>query len=828
MKSYQLTVLCILFFSLTASSQTNLVTNGGFETYTNCPNFGGQWNYCTGWNNVNGTTGVGFFGSPDYYNFCGSSGYAPPSMNGGTCTPHQGNGMMGLVFYNVPYPDYREYIARPLNSPMTPGTTYTVSFWITNGTGIKSPWTIRNIGICFSSGPLTQTGYGVISAIPQCEITSNVATNAWVKYTFTVNPTTTWNHMTFGAFRTDANNNPTLFFPNPGGNYSVYSHYFVDDFEVISCAQVSVSTTAQSFTICEGSATTVSVSGASSYTWLPGNSSSTTSVLSPTATTIYTVMGAVGSCTGSAVIVASVIPVPTVAVTAPTNSLCQGQTVTLLANGANNYSWSTGQTGSTILVSPGTNTVYTVTGEDGNCKGSSVFNITVNPVPVLALNGSTTFICAGQSASLFATGAANYTWNTGQQGASITVSPQVTTTYSLTGSIGSCNAISEITIQVNPLPVMLVTSSTDSICSGGSASLSATGAASYSWSNGQQIPAIVVSPITTTTYTVIGNTGACIASSSLTIVVNPTPTLLVTASTLSICAGQSTSLSVSGANTYTWNTGHQSTGLVVSPPATTTYTVKGTQGSCIANTTHSVNVNPSPILSLSSSTAFICTGQTSVLYGSGAKTYTWSTGHQAVAIFVSPSVTTMYTVTGSIGSCTASAPIGVTVNPLPQVTINGPPSFICIGKNAVLSASGAINYTWNTGQQGTGINVSPNVTTSFSVNGVDMNGCLGQALFTVSVTICEGIGVLENRITPLSYPNPFNDILIIETPGAFAWDRINVVNIAGEQVYSTEGQANVFNQANVTRLQLGHLPKGIYFLQFHHGGEVFTAKVVKE
>ena len=229
-----LAVFFVLFF-FTIKSQINIVPNGDFELNSGCPNFSAQWNFCIGWNNISYTTGCcGNWGTPDYFHTCATNGYAPPAMNAGTCTPNSGNAMMGLVLYNVPYPEQREYISRQMSASMIPGSNYTVSFWITNGTGIKSPWTIKNIGIHFSSNPLTQNGWNIINVIPQCEITTNVASTTWTKYTFTINPTNTWNYLTIGNFRSDSANSPVMFFPNPGGNYSVYANYFFDDIEVLS------------------------------------------------------------------------------------------------------------------------------------------------------------------------------------------------------------------------------------------------------------------------------------------------------------------------------------------------------------------------------------------------------------------------------------------------------------------------------------------------------------------------------------------------------------------------------------------------------------------
>jgi hypothetical protein len=258
-----------------------------------------------------------------------------------------------------------------------PGNTYTLSFWITNGTGIKSPWTISNFGANFSAAPLTQSGWSLINLAPQCEITSNVASNNWVQYTFTVQPSSPWKFLTLGVFRPDNNNNPVQSFPNPGGPASVYANYFIDNIQVLGPSQ-----------------------------------------------------------TGSISISA-----------APSLSICSGNSATLAASGPGTFTWSNMVQGSLNIVSPTVTTVYTVSSGNVNC--GNVGSATVNVAPPLFVNiAGTLKICKGQTTTLTASGATSYTWNTNSNSQSIAVSPQVTTTYVVTGSNGTCTAMSSIPVVV--------------------------------------------------------------------------------------------------------------------------------------------------------------------------------------------------------------------------------------------------------------------------------------------------------------------------------------------------------------------------------------------
>jgi hypothetical protein len=232
---FRIIFIFLLSFYSVFKAQLNIVHNGGFEAHTGCPNGGAQWNLCVGWNNLSFTTGYGgTWGTPDYYHACGTNSYAPPATFGGTCSPHSGDAMTAMVLYNVPYPEQREYLSTKLVSRMSSGKTYTLSFWITNGTGIKSPWVIKNIGVHFSSYPLIQNGWDIINVVPQCEIQNYIASNSWVNYTFTIMPSVTYDYLTIGSFRNDSANAPMMYFANPGGNNSVYANYFIDDIEVFA------------------------------------------------------------------------------------------------------------------------------------------------------------------------------------------------------------------------------------------------------------------------------------------------------------------------------------------------------------------------------------------------------------------------------------------------------------------------------------------------------------------------------------------------------------------------------------------------------------------
>lgn len=141
---------------------------------------------------------------------------------------------------------------------------------------------------------------------------------------------------------------------------------------------------------------------------------------------------------------------PSVLASTTTNSICMGNTITISAMGATNYTWSTGSFSSSINVSPTTNTVYMVSGSSGTCSSSSSITINVNPNPTITATSSSSLLCIGQSATLTAAGANSYNWNPGGAGMNIVVSPTLNSTYTVTGTdANGCINITTITQSVS-------------------------------------------------------------------------------------------------------------------------------------------------------------------------------------------------------------------------------------------------------------------------------------------------------------------------------------------------------------------------------------------
>jgi hypothetical protein len=478
-------------------------------------------------------------------------------------------------------------------------------------------------------------------------------------------------------------------------------------------------------TICAGANATLQASGATSYSWNTGASSAAI-VVSPTNSTIYSVYGTSGTCVYTNTVSVSI---GNIAVTINSLSLCAGNSGSLIANGANNYTWSTGSTNQSILVTPTVSSIYTVVGSNGTCAGTASVLVTILPSPTITGVPASTSICQGLSLVFNPGGACTYSYSSGSN----TVMPSVSTVYTVFGThcTSGCLGSFTMSLTVNPTPTVLASASQTNICSGSTTTLSVGGATSYSWSNGASGNAVSVNPIVSTIYTVIGFSSPCSNSTTVSVTVTPLPTISI--NNYTICSGGSATLTPSGASSYTWNTGSTLASIIVSPSANTVYTVTGSNSNCINTQTVSVNIGSALSIAINSPT-FICSGNSATLNASGANSYTWSNGSNNSSVVANPTSLTTYSVIGASGTCTGSTSQAINVNPLPTVSLVSSPSVaICVGGSATLTATGAASYSWNNGASGSQIVVTPSTSATYSIIGTT-NGCSANNSIFVSTS----------------------------------------------------------------------------------------------
>ncbi|HRD38705.1 MAG TPA: hypothetical protein PLC65_08740, partial [Bacteroidia bacterium] len=489
--------------------------------------------------------------------------------------------------------------------------------------------------------------------------------------------------------------------------------------------------------VCAGNSATLTVTGATTYTWLPGSVTGGTIVVTPTATTIYTVTGANGSCTNTNTVSLTVNPNPTLVATSSSTAICSGQSATLSASGATSYTWNPGGlTTSSIVVNPTSNTTYTLIGTNGTCSSSTTLSLIVNPTPTVTASASPTLICGTGTATLTASGATSYTWNPGGlNGATVTVTPGTTTTYTVRGAIGTCSNTRTLTVTVAPIPTVNIAATSTAVCAGNSATLTGSGATTYTWMPGSlTTSSIVITPTTNTTYTLTGSNGSCVGTNTIDITVFTGPTVLASASRTNICIGDTITLSAVGASSYTWNPGNLTTNpVVVTPTGNTTYTVTGSNGICSSTATISIIANPTPTLFATSTPTALCIGNSATLTAFGATNYTWMPGGSTSStVVVTPTISTTYTLTGANGACAVTRTITLNVNPNPTITVSSPTTTICRFTTTTLTANGASSYTWMPGSlTGSAVAVSPTVTTIYTVTGTSAAGCSATRTYTI-------------------------------------------------------------------------------------------------
>ena len=542
-----------------------------------------------------------------------------------------------------------------------------------------------------------------------------------------------------------------------------------------------------SSSICSGSSTGITASGASTYSWSPatGLSASTgaTVTCSATATNTYTITGtsALGCVsTGTQTITVNALPVLTV--TPVSSSICSGSSTGITASGASTYTWSpatglSASTGSPVTCSATATTTYTITGTNASgCVNTTTKTITVNAIPVLTVTPVSSSYCTGSSTGITASGASTYSWSpatglSASTGATVTCSATATTTYTITGTnVSGCVSTATQAITVNALPVLTLTPVSSSICSGSSTGITASGASTYSWSPATGLSAstgatVTCSATATNTYTITGTSAlGCVSTGTQTITVNALPVLTVTPVSSSICSGSSTGITASGASTYTWSpaTGlSASTGSPVtcSATATTTYTITGTNASgCVNTTTKTITVNAIPVLTVTPVSSSYCTGSSTGITASGASTYSWSpaTGLSAstgATVTCNATATTTYTITGTNGSgCVSAATKTITVNALPVLTVTPVSSAICSGSSTGITASGASSYSWSpaTGLSATsGATVTCNTTSArtYTITGTSASGCSSSTTQAITVNPLPVSGTISGTYT---------------------------------------------------------------------------------
>jgi gliding motility-associated-like protein len=391
----------------------------------------------------------------------------------------------------------------------------------------------------------------------------------------------------------------------------------------------------------------------------------------------------------------------------------------------------------------------------GGCTDSIVKLVTISATPVAAF--SATPVCRGTPVQFNSTSSvpggviSSWNWDLGNGQTSAIQNPSITYNnagnyYNVTLIVTSNNGCMDTVLQ--PVNIFSLPAAdagpVQSICSGASATLTATGGTLYQWSTGSNVSTATVSPLSSTMYYVtVTNSNGCQATDSVRVIIKPLP-VANAGPDKTVCSGNPVTLTGSGASVITWMPGNFNTAsIVVSPLINSNYfvTVTGSNG-CIATDTVQVIVNPIPLANAGPDQV-ICQGTTATLTAAGGLSYYWSTvGSNSQSIYVNPVAATQYAVqvTDSNG-CKAWDSVAVTLNSTPVANLN--PAFLCSGSSAILNAGNAgSTYLW-----------SPNGETTQTITIADSgfydviitspNGCIGYASANVAMG---GAGITTNPV----------------------------------------------------------------------------------
>lgn len=462
---------------------------------------------------------------------------------------------------------------------------------------------------------------------------------------------------------------------------------------------------------------------------------------------------------------------------------------------------------------PTETTTYTVTVTDteNDCVGTYQVTVVVEPEEEPTFDPIDP-ICIGDDApTLPATSLEGITgtWSPAM------VSNTETGTYTFIPDEGQCALETEIEVVVNPLPD-IDAGPDQEICEGESVTLQASGGVTYTWDNGV-VDGQEFIPTGAGTYTVTGvDENGCENTDEMSISIAPVITFDLSSENPD-CGETDGSITISGLEpneTYEFTYNHNGTSQGPTPITTDgsgAYTIEdlgqGTYSDfLIENDDVCSEADPASITLTeegapdveASENVTICLGEEvtiSATYSDGA-TISWSPDVVEDEAFTPTEAGTFtYTVTATISDCSATDQVTITVNPLPEVDA-GDDQEICDGGSVTLTASGAETYTWDNGVVD-GEAFSPTETTTYTVIGIDANGCENTDEITVTVIppftfeldkVDASCGEMDGEIIISDLSPSTTYTLVYDNGGVTQAEQTVTTNANGEVVLSNLGQ----------------------------------------
>jgi gliding motility-associated-like protein len=529
---------------------------------------------------------------------------------------------------------------------------------------------------------------------------------------------------------------------------------------------------------CNQTQINVSASGGVSYQWSNGLGTNPNVNLNTAGT--YTVTAtASNGCTDTETIIINQSQNPTITVSSIT--ICSGSSGTLTAvpsTPGGSYVWTQLPSNlvlpnvtASINVSPLSNAIYNVQYFDiNNCPSNAVLaNVVVTPTPVVNVSGTTT-ICSGNNAVITAnsslTGAGGfYTWSPNTSTSqSVTVTPTVSTTYSVYYTLNGCpsNTVNHL-VTVYQTPTVSVNNI--GICTGTQGTLTATPSipgGTYSWNTTPNISttqSITLQPLNTVSYTAVYTSSNNCPSQPVTGTITVTDIPSVQLDNISVCEGQSGTLtaipsSPGGVFIWTPSNGISGSSYTITPTASTSVSVIYSLNDCpSASVSASVTLVNTPTVSVNN--IVVCQNQFGTLTANPSVpggTYLWSTNETSQSISVNPQSDSTYSVIYFLSGCPSPQAIATaTVESIPVVTFDVDFTEGCLPLtvNFTNTTPNTQDCSWNLGN---GVTLNECDSLSFTY----LNpGCFDISLTTNTPNGCSNTLTLNELIC--AYPTPVAD-----------------------------------------------------------------------
>lgn len=577
--------------------------------------------------------------------------------------------------------------------------------------------------------------------------------------------------------------------------------------------------TAARVRICPGEQVALRASGAASYEWRPAaslNQREGAEVLAqPEVTTRYRVVAlSQNGCEATRDLEIEVTPRPSVNLIASQPVACPGEQVRILARGAASYQWEgrpdLQPSGNSALAFPTEAVEYQVVGRSAaGCTDTAKLALDVYPAPEVELTASRQTLCPGDRTVLIAKGAESYVFYPAQllkvlpdqpnQASAVVQSDQ---TFSVVGTDSrGCEAEASLDIDVaddlSEQPLAEFTAASTSTCQGQTVQYlsQSRSAAQYSWTFEGGEPRTSLDPNPKVTYPEEGLHDVRLTVRSCAglqdskeepgymLVTSPFDLRLNTRD-ISVCYGEPFQLTASGGENYTWSPARyldQTTGASITarPEQTTTYAVTATdaQGCQSTQSVTLTVVGAGEEAQVQPFAPSLCKGGEVVLQASGGVSYSWSPQRGldrsfGASVTAAPSQTTTYTAEiTTVDGCVLRKQVTVTVRDSLTLTATASETDICAGEQVRLSAEGAGLFRWTPADKlsaGTGavVEAFPRETTTFTVEGVDENGCRGEAEVTVRVSGANELRV--SAVDPAICAGTTTE-LVAKGNGPFTW-----------------------------------------------------------